>query len=131
MTRSQNHKLRNIRINTCKYQAKKEYPIVNTNYLINGSISVGINQDNKYTRSVEAWMAEGNTPDPAFSQEALEQYDIYLIKSEASKYLRETENIYKIRQEEKEIDAVFSTPQEEYEEVMNKRQEMRKVISSD
>ena len=42
-------------------------------YLVNGSMSVPLSEGNRHYRGVQEWIAAGNTPDPEFTQDELDQ----------------------------------------------------------
>lgn len=45
-------------------------------YLVNGTLSVPIATGNRHYQAVQEWIAEGNTPEPEFTQAELDQQAI-------------------------------------------------------
>ena len=72
-------------IQTVKYQANIETPTTYTGYLVNGTMNVPLDPENGHYQMVQAWINEGNTPEPAYTQEELDEY-------EQSKITRQLEN---------------------------------------
>ena len=59
---------------TVKYIAEIETPEVLTGYLVDGTKTVPIDDGNRDYIEVQAWIAEGNTPELPFSFEELQSY---------------------------------------------------------
>ena len=63
-------------IDTVKLQADIDNPTVVTGYLVDGNKHVPIADGNRDYQEVQEWIAEGNIPDPAFTQQELDDYAI-------------------------------------------------------
>ena len=61
-------------INTVKLQADIDNPTVVTGYLVNGNLNVPIVDGNRDYKEVTKWIADGNTPEPAYTQAQLDEY---------------------------------------------------------
>jgi len=70
-----------------KYTADIEAPIVHTGYLVDDIMFVPMNQDNRHYKQIQDWIAEGNTPEPAYTQDELDTYAKVRAKSEMEKAL--------------------------------------------
>ena len=60
-------------------------------YLVNDEVYVPINQELQEYRSIIEWIAEGNTPEPAFTAEELAGQETETAISEAKEYLTKTD----------------------------------------
>lgn len=78
-------------INTVKIQSE--------GYLVNGYLSVPNSPSNKHYQEVQEWIAQGNTPEPEFTQAELDQQAIDTTNAESRAYLASTD-WYVIRQQE-------------------------------
>ena len=63
-------------MNTVKYQADIETPTVPTGYLVDGKMSVPLVEGNRHFREVQEWIAEGNTPEDAYTTAELDAYKL-------------------------------------------------------
>ncbi len=109
-----------IIINTVKDQADINTPTVLTGYLLNGNHSVPLSQGNKEYRAIQEWIAEGNTPEVAYTQEQLVDYIHSKEVQEALGYLAKTD-WYVVRK--------FETGTEEPNEIKVKRTEARIIAN--
>ena len=76
---------------TCKYVAEIETPTTHTGYLVNGNIHISMGAD---TSNVEDWITEGNTPDPAYAQAELDNYQVEFTYQELVEQINNLEVIY-------------------------------------
>ena len=60
-------------INTVKIQG--------VGYLVNGSMSVPSSEGNRHYQGIQEWIAEGNTPEPEFTQEADKMFQEWLSEN--------------------------------------------------
>lgn len=61
---------------TVKYYAEIDNPYTNLAYIVDGAIQVPLNGGSAPSSSqIEAWVAEGNTISPAFTQQELNDYE--------------------------------------------------------
>jgi len=58
-----------------KYIANIKTPTEYTGYLVNDEIIVPMDENNRHYKEVQEWIAQGNTPDPAFTQDELDKYE--------------------------------------------------------
>ena len=56
-------------------------------YLLNGTKSVPLADGNRDYQEIMAWIAEGNTPEPEFTEKELEAQRIQAIKQKASELI--------------------------------------------
>jgi len=61
-------------MNTVKYMADIETPTDYTGYLVDDYMYVPLDQDNRHYKMVQDWISEGNTPQPAYTQDELDAY---------------------------------------------------------
>lgn len=61
-------------------------------YLLNGSMSVPIADGNSEYEAIKQWLAEGNTPEPEFTQAELDAMALIKMKAEAQAYLDNTDH---------------------------------------
>ena len=70
-------------------QIVKEIRDLETNelvgYLVDGTKSVPLAESNKDFREVQEWIAEGNTPEPAYTDEELAEQEATRLAQEAEK----------------------------------------------
>ncbi len=59
---------------TVKYIANIDTPTDYIGYLVDGSINVPMDSKNRDYREVQNWIAEGNTPEDAYTQEELDAH---------------------------------------------------------
>ena len=65
--------------------------VSNTGYLVNGSMSVPNDPANRDCADVLAWIAEGNTPAPEFTDAEIAANAQSLVNSESLEYLKSTD----------------------------------------
>ena len=70
-------------INTVKIQGD--------GYLVNDTMSVPANENNRHYKMIQEWIAEGNTPEPEFTQAELDAQAQVIVNSEALAYLSSTD----------------------------------------
>ncbi len=75
---------------TVKNKADINNPTVLTGYLVDGNMNVPLSQGNRHYREVQKWIAEGNTPEDAYTQQQLDEYDVEFTYSEL---MAELENL--------------------------------------
>ncbi len=56
-------------------------------YLLNGTMSVPNADSNREYEAIKQWLAEGNTPEPEFTEKEIEAQRIQAIKSKASELI--------------------------------------------
>ena len=61
-------------MNTVKYIADIETPTDFTAFLVDGGMFVPMDEMNRHYQEVQEWIAGGNTPEPAFTQDELDAY---------------------------------------------------------
>jgi len=61
-------------MNTVKYIADIETPTEYTGYLVDGTINVPMADCNRHYKEVQEWVAGGNTIEPAYTQDELDEY---------------------------------------------------------
>lgn len=59
-------------------------------YLLNGTMHVPKADGNKEYELIKQWLAEGNIPEPEFTEEELAQQELNKKKQEALQYLADT-----------------------------------------
>ena len=59
---------------TVKNQADIDNPTVLTGYLVNGNMNVPLDDGNRHYQEVQVWIAEGNTPEEAYTQQELDAH---------------------------------------------------------
>ena len=69
----------------------KTVKIQGDGYLVNGTLSVPKVNGNRHYEEVKEWIAEGNTPEPEFTQGELDQQAQEVINQEALAYLSSTD----------------------------------------
>ena len=97
-------------INTVKYIADIDNPTVNTAYLVNGKRSTIIGSGDRYEVGVNDWIAEGNIPEPAYTLEELDAYQLAKDNSVYEKELVDLDNA-SIRDMREWIASQASAPQ--------------------
>ncbi len=75
---------------TVKNQAGIDNPTVLTGYLVDGNMSVPLDDGNRHYQEVQVWIAEGNIPEDAYTQAELNQYAINQAYSVAKTTLNNT-----------------------------------------
>lgn len=88
-------------------------------YLLNGTMSVPKADGNREYELIKQWLAEGNTPEPEFTDEELAQQELQVKLQEAQVYLNSTDWYYARKAETGEDVPV---------EVVDKRLASRKFI---
>jgi len=74
-----------------KYIAEIETPTVYTGYLVDGTMIVPMDTLNRHYKLVQEWIAEGNTPEPAYTKKEMEEHKNNILKAEAYRYLDSTD----------------------------------------
>ena len=100
-------------INTVKIQG--------TGYLLNGNMSVPNDNGNIEYQAIQQWLAEGNTPEPEFTEEELAQQELEAKIAEAKTYLASTD--FKMT-----VDYYATMTAEQQEELSTKRSEARTFL---
>ena len=59
---------------TVKNQADIDNPTVLTGYLVDGNMNVPLDDRNRHYQAVQGWIAEGNIPEDAYTQEEIALY---------------------------------------------------------
>jgi hypothetical protein len=72
-----------MNINTVKIQG--------SGYLLNGTMSVPMADGNSEYEAIKQWLAEGNTPEPEFTEAELAERELAKVKAEAQTYLSSTD----------------------------------------
>ena len=76
---------------TVKKQADIDNPTVLTGYLVDGKMSVPLADGNRHYKMVQEWIAEGNTPEDAYTVQELHAYTNRVEVQEALTYLKDTD----------------------------------------
>jgi len=76
---------------TVKNQANINNPTVLTGYLVDGNMHVPLAVQNRHYKMVQKWIAEGNTPEEAYTQAELDLYANQQAVQGALAYLKETD----------------------------------------
>ena len=76
---------------TVKKQADIDNPTVLTGYSVDGNISVPLAMGNRHYKMVQEWIAEGNSPEEAYTQQELDLYASQQAVQEALEYLKSTD----------------------------------------
>ena len=93
--------------------------IQGTGYLVNGTKAVPNATGNKDFQAVKEWIAEGNTPEPEFTEEELAEQEQAKVNAEAFAYLASTDwKVIRAAETGVEVDA----------EILTKRKEARDSI---
>lgn len=82
---------RPINTQTVKYRAEIETPTTYTGYLVDGKKSVPMAEGNRDYKAVQVWIAKGNIPEPAYTQQELDNANKNDINKKALKILKETD----------------------------------------
>jgi len=80
---------------TVKYIANIETPTDYTGYIVDNTMQVPLDQDNRHYKMVQDWIAEGNTPEPAYTQDELDAYAKAKAKSDMEDALEAITVTYK------------------------------------
>lgn len=59
---------------TVKNQADIDNPTVLTGYLVDGNMSVPLDNQNRHYKMIQEWITEGNTPEEAYTQAELDAH---------------------------------------------------------
>ncbi len=78
-----------IIVNTVKDQADINAPTVLTGYLLNGDQSVPLSNGNKEYRAIQDWIAEGNTPESAYTQQEIDDNTVEMTYQEMVQQLNQ------------------------------------------
>lgn len=65
--------------------------IQGSGYLLNGTIHVPAANGNSEYEAIKQWIAEGNTPEPEFTEAELAERELAKVKAEAQAYLLSTD----------------------------------------
>ncbi len=76
---------------TVKNQANIDNPTVLTGYLVDGNMNVPLDNRNRHYQEVQVWIAEGNTPEEAYTQAELDLYADQQAVQGALEYLKSTD----------------------------------------
>lgn len=98
-------------------------------YLVNDEMTVPKANGNRHYELVKQWLAEGNTPEPEFTEEELAQKAIQDKIAEANSYLTQTDWVetYKLRHDL----GLELIPQDSTKcEVISKREEYKTFLKS-
>lgn len=76
-------------INTVKYIANIETPTAYTGYLVNDTRYTSIGSGDRYEVGVEQWIGEGNTAEPAYTQQELDDYELSKTQAIADSMFKE------------------------------------------
>ena len=90
-------------------------------YLLNNTMSVPKANGNREYELIKQWLAEGNTPEPEFTDEELAQQELEVKIVEAKTYLASTD--FKMT-----VDYYAALTPEQQEELMAKRAEARAFL---
>lgn len=71
-------------------------------YLVNGSMSVPNDEQNRHMKDVKVWLDAGNTPEPEFTAEEIQAQELSEAISKAKTLLSDTD-FYVIRKMEEDI----------------------------
>jgi len=58
-----------------KYVAAIDTPTDYVGYLVDDTMTIPMDQDNRHYKMVQDWIEEGNTPKPAYTQDELDAHD--------------------------------------------------------
>ncbi len=75
-------------INTVKNQADIDNPMTITGYFVDGIKNVPVSQSNKDYREVQAWIADGNTPEDAYTQQEIDDANVEITYQELKTQLQ-------------------------------------------
>ena len=90
-------------------------------YLLNGNISVPKADGNREYELIKQWISEGNTPEPAYTEEELAQQELEAKIAEAKTYLASAD--FKMT-----VDYYATMTAEQQEELSTKRSEARAFL---
>ena len=97
-------------------------------YLVNGNMSVPNDKGNRDYQEVQEWIAEGNTPEPEFTQAEIDANAQGQINQEALTYLTSTDWQLRRHSDEQLAGSAPSLSNEEITELLRLRQEARDSI---
>ena len=89
-------------------------------YLLNGTMSVPKADGNSEYEAIKQWLAEGNTPEPEFTQAELDAMALVKMKAEAQSYLDDTDY--------KDLPSYKPKAGEDLAAIMAKRDEARSFL---
>ena len=90
-------------------------------YLLNGNMSVPKANGNREYELIKEWLAQGNVPEPEFTEEELAQQELEAKIAEAKTYLASTD--FKMT-----VDYYATMTAEQQEELSTKRSEARTFL---
>ena len=61
-------------------------------YLLNGIVNVPKADGNREYELIKEWIAEGNTPEPEFTEEEIQKQELQIKINEAKQYLASTDH---------------------------------------
>ena len=97
-------------------------------YLVNGSMSVPKADGNRHYKLVQEWIAEGNTPEPEFTEAELAEQENQKKIAEAKAYLASTDWIV-TKIAELQLEGVDVEPLKvKYADELAERKLMREVV---
>ena len=99
----------------------KSVKIQGKGYLLNGTMSVPKADGNKEYELIKQWLAEGNTPEPEFTEAELAQQVLDKSIAEAKAYLASTDS-------KMTVDYYATLTHEQQEELVTKRAEARTFL---
>ena len=99
----------------------KSVKIQGQSYLLNGTMSVPKADGNREYEAIKQWLAEGNTPEPEFTEAELAQKALDKQIAEAKTYLASTD--FKMT-----VDYYATLTPEQQEELVTKRSEARTFL---
>ncbi len=76
---------------TVKNKADIDNPTVLTGYLVDGNMGVPLDNQNRHYKMVQEWIAEGNTPEEAYTKTEINLYTKSIEIGKALAYLKETD----------------------------------------
>ena len=76
---------------TVKNQAEIDNPTVLTGYLVDDNLNVPLDDRNRHYKMVQKWIAEGNTPEEAYTQAEIDAHIKNVEVGKALAYLKETD----------------------------------------
>ena len=90
-------------------------------YLLNGNMSVPKANGNREYELIKEWLAEGNVPEPEFTEAEIAEQELEVKIAEAKAYLASTD--FKMT-----VDYYATLTPEQQEELMAKRAEARAFL---
>ena len=97
----------------------KSVKLQSNGYLLNSSMSVPNDSGNREYQLIQEWIADGNTPEPEFTQDELDAIALAKMKAKAQAYLDATDWY---------VTRFTETGKAVPEDVLTKRAEARGVL---